>query len=165
MSSAKIAITIDPGDLEELDELFAPCRFPASGKHGLEVRLPSGAGLRPEIDPSALDDARRWLRGLPLKPAGTPVRLTVTGDVAALPAAVQPGLRARLQHGGYQGGRGMAGVADGTLWTAGQHMGLHGERGNVDADEASFQVRVFSLHHPPRDLGSRQVNGHTFDGR
>jgi trehalose 6-phosphate phosphatase len=50
--------------LEELDDLFAPCRFPASGKHGLEVRLPSGAILRPEIDRTALDDARRWLRSL-----------------------------------------------------------------------------------------------------
>jgi trehalose 6-phosphate phosphatase len=50
--------------LEELDELFAPLRFPASGKHGLEVRLPSGAILRPDIDQTALDEARRWLRGL-----------------------------------------------------------------------------------------------------
>ena len=27
--------------LDELDALFAPCVFPASGMHGMEVRLPS----------------------------------------------------------------------------------------------------------------------------
>ena len=27
--------------LDDLDNLFAPCKFPASGKHGLEVRLAS----------------------------------------------------------------------------------------------------------------------------
>jgi trehalose 6-phosphate phosphatase len=48
--------------LDELDELFAPCVFPASGKHGLEVRLPSGKVIRPEIDGSMLDRARSWLR-------------------------------------------------------------------------------------------------------
>jgi trehalose 6-phosphate phosphatase len=47
--------------LAELDELFAPHRFPASAKHGLEVRLPSGEVLRPCIEASALDRARRWL--------------------------------------------------------------------------------------------------------
>ncbi len=47
--------------LDELDELFSPCIFPASGKHGLEVRLPSGKVIRPEMDSSALDRARRWL--------------------------------------------------------------------------------------------------------
>jgi trehalose 6-phosphate phosphatase len=63
--------------LAELDELFAPCRFPASGKHGLEVRLPSGMVIRPAIDPAALDRARRWLgilrkehRGLLLEDKG-----------------------------------------------------------------------------------------------
>lgn len=63
--------------LAELDELFSPCMFPASGKHGLEVRLPSGRVIRPEIDPSILDRARRWLgifqkenRGLLLEDKG-----------------------------------------------------------------------------------------------
>jgi len=47
--------------LAELDGLFSPCIFPASGKHGLEVRLPSGRVIRPEIDSAVLDRARRWL--------------------------------------------------------------------------------------------------------
>ena len=47
--------------LEDLDRLFSPCVFPASGKHGLEVRLPSGKVVRPQLDPSVLDRARRWL--------------------------------------------------------------------------------------------------------
>ncbi len=50
--------------LAELDELFAPCKFVASGKHGLEVRLPSGEIVRPDIDPAVLDPARRWLGAL-----------------------------------------------------------------------------------------------------
>lgn len=63
--------------LDDLDELFSPCVFPASGKHGLEVRLPSGNVIRPEIDPALLDRARRWLgilqkdnRGLLLEDKG-----------------------------------------------------------------------------------------------
>jgi trehalose 6-phosphate phosphatase len=63
--------------LDDLDEMFAPCVFPASGKHGLEVRLPSGKVIRPNIDPSVLDPARRWLgilqkdnRGLLLEDKG-----------------------------------------------------------------------------------------------
>ena len=48
----------------ELDELFAPCRFPASGKHGLEVRLPGGEVVRPDIDAGVLDRARQWLQSL-----------------------------------------------------------------------------------------------------
>jgi len=63
--------------LQDLDELFAPCVFPASGKHGLEVRLPSGKVVRPEFDPSILDRARHWLgllkrdnRGLLLEDKG-----------------------------------------------------------------------------------------------
>src|SRR5687768_7864662 len=47
--------------LEDLDELFSPCVFPASGKHGLEVRLSSGKVIRTSIDPSVLDRARSWL--------------------------------------------------------------------------------------------------------
>ncbi len=63
--------------LAELDELFAPYQFAASGKHGLEVRLPSGQVIRPDVDPTALDRARRWLellqkehRGLLLEDKG-----------------------------------------------------------------------------------------------
>jgi len=63
--------------LDDLDELFSPCVFPASGKHGLEVRLPSGKVIRPEMDPSVLDRARKWLgllekdrRGLLLEDKG-----------------------------------------------------------------------------------------------
>ena len=47
--------------LDDLDELFYPSVFPASGKHGLEVRLPSGKIVRPEFDRSFLDRARHWL--------------------------------------------------------------------------------------------------------
>jgi trehalose 6-phosphate phosphatase len=63
--------------IAELDELFAPERFPVSGKHGLEVRLPCGDIVRPGIDPAVLDRARRWLlamqsehRGLLLEDKG-----------------------------------------------------------------------------------------------
>jgi trehalose 6-phosphate phosphatase len=48
--------------LEDLDKLFFPSVFPASGMHGLEVRLRGGRVVRPEIDPSMLDRARDWLR-------------------------------------------------------------------------------------------------------
>ena len=51
--------------LVELDALFGPFRFPASGKHGLEVRLPSGEVVAARVDPAALDPARRWLEFLP----------------------------------------------------------------------------------------------------
>jgi trehalose 6-phosphate phosphatase len=50
--------------IAELDELFAPYRFPASGKHGLEVRLPGGEVVRPDIDAGVLDRARQWLQSL-----------------------------------------------------------------------------------------------------
>jgi trehalose 6-phosphate phosphatase len=50
--------------LRELDELFGPTRFPASAKHGLEVRLPSGEVLLAKVDPGTLDKARRWLEFL-----------------------------------------------------------------------------------------------------
>lgn len=68
--------------LEDLDRLFAPLVFPASGKHGLEVRLPSGEILSPDIDPQALDPARRFLglfqqehRGLLLEDKGVALAL------------------------------------------------------------------------------------------
>lgn len=64
--------------LDDLDNLFAPCVFPASGKHGLEVRFSGGRVVRPEIDSSMLDRARDWLRllqkdnrGLLLEDKGT----------------------------------------------------------------------------------------------
>jgi trehalose 6-phosphate phosphatase len=47
--------------LADLDELFAPHHFAASGKHGLEVRLPGGEVMRPTIEASVFDRARRWL--------------------------------------------------------------------------------------------------------
>lgn len=50
--------------IEDLDRLFAPLKLPASGKRGLEVRLPSGEIHRPDLDPAQLDRARRWLRQL-----------------------------------------------------------------------------------------------------
>ena len=50
--------------LAEIDELFAPHVFAASGKHGLEVRLPSGEIVRPDIDTSALARARQRLTEL-----------------------------------------------------------------------------------------------------
>jgi len=63
--------------LDDLDELFSPSVFPASGKHGLEVRLPCGKVMRPQIDPALLNRARRWLamleqenRGLLLEDKG-----------------------------------------------------------------------------------------------
>jgi trehalose 6-phosphate phosphatase len=56
--------------LEELDELFGPHRFPASAKHGLELRLPSGEVVRAEADPAVLDPARRWLSSLPREHRG-----------------------------------------------------------------------------------------------
>lgn len=47
--------------LSDLDELFRPWRFCASGKHGLEVRLPCGEIVRPSLDGRALDTARHGL--------------------------------------------------------------------------------------------------------
>ena len=47
--------------LEQLDQLFVPCSFTASGLHGAEVRLPRGSVIRTELDPASLDNARRWL--------------------------------------------------------------------------------------------------------
>jgi trehalose 6-phosphate phosphatase len=63
--------------LAELDTLFAPHRFATSGKHGLEVRLPSGQVVCPRIEAFVLHRARRWLgllqrenRGLLLEDKG-----------------------------------------------------------------------------------------------
>ncbi len=68
--------------LADLDTLFAPHVFPAAAKHGLEVRLSTGEVLRPDIDPSSLDRARRWLeffvrehRGLLLEDKGVALAL------------------------------------------------------------------------------------------
>lgn len=56
--------------LAELDDLFGDGSFPASGKHGLEVRLPSGEVVRANIDSTSLDPARRWLAELPREHRG-----------------------------------------------------------------------------------------------
>lgn len=56
--------------LAELDDLFGPCTFPASAKHGLEVRLPSGELVHANVDPAALDKARHWLGTLPQEHRG-----------------------------------------------------------------------------------------------
>lgn len=56
--------------IAELDELFGPFRFPASGKHGLEVRLSSGAIVRADVDPASLNKARRWLNRFPQEHRG-----------------------------------------------------------------------------------------------
>lgn len=50
--------------IAELDALFAPGMFVASGLHGLEVRLPSGRVIRSDINPAVFDRARQWLRML-----------------------------------------------------------------------------------------------------
>lgn len=47
--------------LAQLDELFAPDRWPAAGLHGLERRDSSGRTHLPAPDDSALDEARRSL--------------------------------------------------------------------------------------------------------
>jgi trehalose 6-phosphate phosphatase len=63
--------------LAEVDQLFSPCILPISAMHGAEVRLPCGRVIPKEIDPAALDSARRWLslmqrenRGLLLEDKG-----------------------------------------------------------------------------------------------
>lgn len=91
--------------LEELDELFSPCIFPASCKHGLEVRLPSGEVIRPNIDASVLDGARRWLgilekdnRGLVLEDKGVALAMhyRLAPKVAAEVAVVMNEMVAEL---------------------------------------------------------------------
>jgi len=56
--------------LEELDQMFAPCVFPAAGKHGLELRLPSGDVVRADVDPQLLDPARSRLEAFQARHRG-----------------------------------------------------------------------------------------------
>jgi len=81
--------------LAELDELFAPCVFPASGKHGLEVRLPSGEIVRPDIDASRLDSARRWLHALQEENRGLLVE--DKGAALAMHYRLAPGLEPEVR--------------------------------------------------------------------
>jgi len=81
--------------LAELDELFAPCRFPASGKRGLEVRLPSGVVARPDIEPSILDSARHWLKMLQSENRG--LLLEDKGIALAMHYRLAPGLETEVR--------------------------------------------------------------------
>lgn len=81
--------------LDDLDNLFAPCKFPASGKHGLEVRLASGKVIRPQIDPSLLDRARYWLGMLQRENRG--LLLEDKGVALAMHYRLAPGLAAEVE--------------------------------------------------------------------
>jgi trehalose 6-phosphate phosphatase len=81
--------------LAELDDLFAPCRFPISGKHGLEIRLPSGKVARPDFDASCLDRARRWLGVLQEQNRG--LLLEDKGVALAMHYRLAPGLAAEVE--------------------------------------------------------------------
>lgn len=81
--------------LDDLDNLFAPCKFPASGKHGLEVRLASGKVIRPQIDPSLLDRARYWLGMLQRENRG--LLLEDKGVALAMHFRLAPGLAAEVE--------------------------------------------------------------------
>lgn len=81
--------------LEELDSLFAPCRFPASAMHGMEVRLPGGRVVRPNMDPAALDGARRWLRLLQSGNRG--LYLEDKGIALAMHYRLAPGLEPEVE--------------------------------------------------------------------
>jgi len=54
----------------ELDQLFAPCVFPAAGQHGLERRDAQGRFFKPPIDTDALTEARGALLALQAKHEG-----------------------------------------------------------------------------------------------
>jgi trehalose 6-phosphate phosphatase len=81
--------------LHDLDTLFSPCVFPASGKHGLEVRMPSGKVIRPPFDPSALDRAREWLRLLQKENRG--LLLEDKGVALAMHCRLAPKLAAEVE--------------------------------------------------------------------
>jgi trehalose 6-phosphate phosphatase len=81
--------------IAELDELFSPLRFPASGKRGLEVRLPSGNIVRAEVEPSALDKARKWLTALPREHRG--LLLEDKGVALALHYRLQPRMQPEIE--------------------------------------------------------------------
>lgn len=50
--------------LRDLDDLFNPLRFCASGVHGCERRIAAGCTLRPELDTELFPDAHRQLAAL-----------------------------------------------------------------------------------------------------
>jgi trehalose 6-phosphate phosphatase len=81
--------------LLELDALFGPFRFPASGKHGLEVRLPSGEVVAARVDPAALDTARRWLEYLPDEHPG--VLLEDKGVALAMHYRLAPRMQVEIE--------------------------------------------------------------------
>jgi trehalose 6-phosphate phosphatase len=81
--------------LEELDELFGSRKYAASGKHGLEVRLPSGEVHRPDFEPAVLDRARRWLDGLRREHRG--LLLEDKGVALAMHFRLAPRLEAEVQ--------------------------------------------------------------------
>jgi trehalose 6-phosphate phosphatase len=81
--------------LEDLDKLFFPSVFPASGMHGLEVRLRGGRIVRPEIDPSMLDRARAWLRMLQKENRG--LLLEDKGIALAMHCRLAPKLASEIE--------------------------------------------------------------------
>ena len=53
-------------NIRTLDEMFAPCKFPAAGQHGLERRDAGGNMIHADVDNAMLDHARTALRELQL---------------------------------------------------------------------------------------------------
>ena len=56
--------------ISELDRLFAPCLFPAAGKHGFERRDAEGRLMQPALDAEPLQPAREALFRLQLMHKG-----------------------------------------------------------------------------------------------
>jgi trehalose 6-phosphate phosphatase len=81
--------------LGDIDSLFAPGIFPSSGLHGLEVRLPGGAVVRPPVDPAVLDCARRWLGDLRQQNRG--LLLEDKGIALAMHFRLAPGLAPEIE--------------------------------------------------------------------
>jgi trehalose 6-phosphate phosphatase len=81
--------------LQAIDALFSPYVFAASGLHGLEVRLPSGKVIRPELDPAILDRARRWLGHLQKDNRG--LLLEDKGVALAMHYRLAPGLATEVE--------------------------------------------------------------------
>jgi len=81
--------------LRQVDELFSTCVLPVSGMHGIEVRLPGGKVLRPEIDPAVLDPARRWL-GI-LQEQNRALVLEDKGLALAMHYRLAPGLASEVE--------------------------------------------------------------------
>lgn len=92
--AAGAVVLMSGRSLQELDQLFAPDVYPAAGKHGLEVRLPSGEVQRPELDPKALDPARRWLNLLVEENRG--LLLEDKGNALAMHFRLAPRLEAEI---------------------------------------------------------------------